>query len=469
MKAAAEQRSPELGPRTMAGNLAAQGCAVFLVFLSGLLVARLSGPEVLGGYALLRVLPWLTGVVVSCGLPLASAYYLAGELRDDPRLRPTLALLAAVGSTAGALVWLAMVPLLDGFFPDVPRWQLTLVAVTVLTQLLTVWGKACCQGRADMPGADLVIVAEEFLFLPAYGLALLTGLRDTDAVVAGLLGGGVAATATSLGRLVRTGFGHRWGRPSAPLAAEVLRYGARGQLGNLLLLVNLRLDFLAVGALSGPAVLGVYAVASKFAELVRLPAVAVHYVLYPRFARDGPLLAGQEMRRMLPRALAVTAAPVPLLLGAAALVLPLLYGPAFSAAVLPACILLGGLAFEGATAVCTAYLYGVGRPGLTSCAMGAGVAVTVVLDVLLIPRFGAVGAAVASSASYLVTAVVAVTLTWAVTRSRRNHHAYGIRSSRLRAPARPRRPHRRRARGPGGAERPAPLTAGPPHDGDHPT
>ncbi|MEU6372892.1 polysaccharide biosynthesis C-terminal domain-containing protein [Streptomyces sp. NPDC046909] len=467
MKGAVERRAPELGRRSMVGNLAAQGCAVLVVFVAGLLVARLYGPEVLGEYALLRIMPWLTGVVVSCGLPLASAYFLAGDLRDDPRLRPTLAVLAAVGSTAGALLWLALVPVLDRFFPGIPRWQLALVALTVITQLLTVWGKACCQGRADMRGADLVIVAEEFLFLPAFGLALLAGLRDTGAVVAALLGGGAAATATSLGRLARTGFGRHWGRPSAPLAAQVLLYGARGQSGNLLLLVNLRLDFLVVGALSAPAVLGVYAVASKFAELMRLPAVAMHYVLYPRFARDGPRLAGQEVRRMLPRALALTAALVPPLLGAAVFALPQLYGPAFRDAVLPACILLGGLAFEGATAVCTAYLFGVGRPGLTSCAMGAGVAVTVVLDLLLIPRFGAVGAAVASSAAYLVTAVVLVALTRIAARPRRNRHEYGIRSLRTRAPARPCRLHRRRARGPGGADRPAPLAAGPSHGRGH--
>ncbi|RPF38083.1 lipopolysaccharide biosynthesis protein [Streptomyces sp. TLI_185] len=443
------RQTPDLGRRSMAGNLAAQGASVGLVFVASLLVAWLSGPEVLGEYALLRVLPWLTGVVVSCGLPLASAYFLAGERRDDPRLRPTLALLAAAGSAAGALLWLAAVPLLDGLFPTVPGRQLALLAVTVITQLLTVWGKACCQGRADMRGANLVIVAEEFLFLPAYGLALLAGLHGSDAVVAGLVGGGAAATATSLGRLVRTGFGRGWGRPLVPLATEVLRYGARGQLGNVLLLVNRRLDFLFVDALSGPAVLGIYAVASKFAELLRLPAVAMQYVLYPRFSRDGPRLAAEEMHRFLPRATALTAALVPPLVGASVIALPLLYGRAFEDAVLPACVLLVGLAVEGAVAVTTAYLFGVGRPGMSSWGMGAGVAVTVVLDVLLIPRYGAVGAAVASSIAYLVTTGVLVTLARVVAGhgpgSRRNGHAQRIRSVLHRSPTRPRRLHRRRA------------------------
>ncbi|MFF4055883.1 lipopolysaccharide biosynthesis protein [Streptomyces sp. NPDC001668] len=465
------RQAPGLGRRSMAGNLAAQGAAVCVVFVASLLVARLSGAEVLGEYALLRVMPWLTGVVVSCGLPLASAYFLAGEQRDDPRLRPTLALLAVAGSAAGALLWLAAVPLLDRFFTTVPRWQLTLVALTVVTQLLTVWGKACCQGQADIRGANLVIVAEEFLFLPAYGLALLAGLHGSGAVVAGLVGGGTAATATSLGRLARTGFARGWGRPSAPLAAEVLRYGARGQLGNVLMLVNLRLDFLIVGALSGPAMLGVYAVASKFAELMRLPAVAMHYVLYPRFSRDGPRLAREEMRRILPRATALTAALVPPLVGASVIALPLLYGRAFQGAVVPACVLLVGLAVEGAAAVSTAYLFGVGRPGMSSWGMGAGVVVTVVLDALLIPRYGVVGAAVASSIAYLITTAVLVTLTRVVaargTPSRRNRHAHRIRSLLRRTPARPRRLHRRRARGPGGAHSPASVAADPRRGRDH--
>ena len=55
----------------------------------------------------------------------------------------------------------------------------------------------------------------------------------------------------------------------------------RGQLGGMLTLLNLRLDFAILGALAGPAVLGVYAVASKYAELLRLPGLAVTYVLLP--------------------------------------------------------------------------------------------------------------------------------------------------------------------------------------------
>ena len=37
--------------------------------------------------------------------------------------------------------------------------------------------------------------------------------------------------------------------------------------------------------MAGPAVLGAYAVASKYAELLRLPGTALTWVFYPRLAK----------------------------------------------------------------------------------------------------------------------------------------------------------------------------------------
>jgi O-antigen/teichoic acid export membrane protein len=408
--------TPALGRRSAVANLAAQGGALGVVSIASLLVARSGGAAVLGDYTLLRVLPWLTGVLFSCGLPVASSYFL-GARRDEPALRSTLLVVALIGAVAGAAAWLALVPALHGlFFHGLSKSLVALGAISVMTQLWTVWAKACCQGAADLRGANLIIVCEELSFLPAYGLGLAVGLRGIDAVMAGMIVGGICATAIALGRLAVTGFFRELNAPSTALAKAVVGFGARGQLGNLLWLVNLRLDFLVLGILAGPATLGVYAVASKFAELMRLPATALNYVLYPRFTRQLPAVAGREARRLLTRACLLTTAAAPVLAVASVLALPLLFGPAFRAAVVPACILLIGLAVEGAAAVSSAYLWGAGRPGANSIGMGLGVIITVALDLILIPRHGAIGAAVASSIAYLATTALLTGLTWTCSR-----------------------------------------------------
>jgi lipopolysaccharide/colanic/teichoic acid biosynthesis glycosyltransferase len=178
----------------------------------------------------------------------------------------------------------------------------------------------------------------------------------------------------------------------------------------MLWLMNLRFDFVLLGALAGPAVLGVYAVASKFAELMRLVPTAVNYVLYPRFARIGPAEATAEARRLLPRSTALTVAMTPLLALATVIALPILYGQAYRGAILPAEVIIIGLSVEGAAAVASAYLVGIGRPGLNSVGMGFGTIITVALDVILIPRLGAMGGAITSAVTYVTATMFLVML-----------------------------------------------------------
>ena len=92
------------------------------------------------------------------------------------------------------------------------------------------------------------------------------------------------------------------------------------------------------------------------------------------------------------------------------MLIPALYGSDFKGAITPAHIILVGLAPQGIAAVITAFLYGVGRPGLNSLGMAVGLAATVVLDLLLIPRFGAVGAASASAVAYASSTLALVWL-----------------------------------------------------------
>ncbi len=385
------------------------------------MVARAGGPTVLGEYALLRVLPWLFGVVFSCGLPTASAFFLAGDHRKDRRLRPTLVLMALAGTTLGSLAWLACAEFFQGvFFKAMAVRLVALAAVLVTTQLVTVTAKACCQGNRDIAGANLVIVAEELWFVLVYPLVLVAvGNRGIDSVIIALIASGALAGLTGIWRLARQGFFGDWDLPSAGLAKKIGVYGARGQLGNMLWLTNLRFDFVLLGALAGPAVLGIYAVASKFAELLRLAPTAINYVLYPRFANLGSEQATAEGRRLLPQATALTLLLTPFVAIIAYFGPVLLYGSAFRGAVAPAEIIIFGLSIEGAAAVSSAYLLGVGRPGLNSIGMGVGATITVTLDLILIPKYGALGGAITSAITYAATTV---TLTFIAYRVARKAH-----------------------------------------------
>jgi O-antigen/teichoic acid export membrane protein len=419
------RRQPQGWRRLLAGqhnpivaNLVARLGAIASLSLASLLVARVAGPAGVGTLVLLRVLPWLAGLLLGSGCYGAAPYFLSGPGRSEPRYRATIPAMTLAAGVVGAVLWVAAAPVLQRhFFSELSVALVAVAAVTVVTQVLESTAMACSQGFDDLGGSNRILFLEEFLFLPFFGLLLLAGSDHLVAIVVALLLGDLATALPGWVRLARRGFFAGAGRPSLVLARRVAAYGFRAQLGSIALLLNARLDVAIVGALMGPAALGIYAVASRYAELLRLPSLAMNYVLYPDYARDGGTVAADKARAMLPRIGWIPAAlAVPMAL-AAPLVLPLFYGPAFKEAVLPACVLLLGLVLAGVYGIISAYFSGVGRPGLNSVAVGAGLPVTVALDLLLIPHFGVMGAAVASTAAYATTTGVLVACFRAVTRA----------------------------------------------------
>jgi O-antigen/teichoic acid export membrane protein len=423
-------RLTNLVPAVLTVNVAARVVALASLTVATILVAHAGGPKLLGELTLLRVLPGLVGVLVGCGLPSAAPFFLAGENRDKPRLRTTIIVLTLAGSLAASGCWLVLSPVIHRVFFH--PWHMGVVlaaAVPVFSQLWVATGKSFLQGENDMRGANWAIAAEEAAFLPVY-VALLPVMHGTSLLMTALVGADVLVTGGIIVRLALRGYLRRWGRPDLRLAREICGYGIRGQVGGMLSLVNLRLDLVILGAFVGPGTLGVYAVASKYAELLRLPGLAITYVLYPRLATRDRKDAARDVAALLPRALVLTAlAAIPL--AAAVPLLPDVYGHAFVSAMTPAYILLFGLIGEGMAGLVSAYLYAVGRPGANSLALGVSVVVTIAGDVTLIPHYHAVGAAAASAAASLTSSAALLACYFAVRKLAHQppHGATAVRAS----------------------------------------
>jgi O-antigen/teichoic acid export membrane protein len=312
--------------------------------------------------------------------------------------------MAVAAGIAGGAIWAAAAPVVGPeLFRGVPVGLVALAGVSVLTQLVESCGKACSQGFGDLRGSNRVIVLEELLFLPWYGILLGSGAGTYAAIVLALPLGDVTTATLAWGRLTRRGYFTGVGRPSLELARRVSGYGLRAEVGSVMQTLNARLDFAITAVLIGPRAVGIYAIASRYAELLRLPSLALNYVLLPAYARAGTTTARGDATRALGRLWwtpLVAAAPMAAI---APFVLPFAYGREFSGATAPSLVLLIGLCGGVVNGIVTAYFAGIGRPGLTSLAIGAGLVVTVALDLALIPPFGVMGAAVASTVTYLTT------------------------------------------------------------------
>ena len=168
-------------------------------------------------------------------------------------------------------------------------------------------------------------------------------------------------------------------------------------------------DVLMVGGLRGSEAAGVYAAASKIAGLGAFALHAMNAVLVPMIARLHAAGEHAELRRLVRRAtLATFAATVALSVPLALAREPImsLFGAEFLPGTRPMLVLLGGYAFSAAAGPVGFIMTMTGRQQRTIRAVGLAAVLNVALNAALIPRYGTLGAAVATASATLVWNVI---------------------------------------------------------------
>ncbi|MCO5998419.1 lipopolysaccharide biosynthesis protein [Actinoallomurus rhizosphaericola] len=200
------------------------------------------------------------------------------------------------------------------------------------------------------------------------------------------------------------------------VARRTLRLGLRYHTGLVSMFLLLRADVLILGAMTTTAEVGLYAVAVTLMELGRVPPDVLANLAMPRQLEDDERAAALFTVRSTRIAALVAAGSVGLLCAAAPLLVPAVYGPAFTGAVGPLLALAPGLWSIGASRPVGAFLLRLDRPLWNSMTAVAALTVNVAVNLALIPSCGAVGAALASSVAYTVLAVLQVLWFLRVTR-----------------------------------------------------
>ena len=184
-------------------------------------------------------------------------------------------------------------------------------------------------------------------------------------------------------------------------ARELARHSRGAHLANLLAFANYRFGYYAVAALAGAGALGVLSVGVALAEAVWLIPRSTALVQYVALvnAADQPGQA-HAARRGSRLTLLATAAAVAVLAAVPAAWLAAVFGPEFGAAHGVILALAPGILLNGAGMPASTYFAATGQYRVNNRAGLLGLAVTVPVALLLVPRLGLVGAALGMSASY---------------------------------------------------------------------
>lgn len=391
--------------RAIAGTAATRTLLIALGLAADVIVARTLGPRSRGEYAAVMLGAMFLAQVLDFGLPTASTYLVARQPAWDGSLLTNHLVFAAIGlCVITPLTYYLASALATDFVAihgsDVITAALGLVAVTVTLNHLN----GILLGRQAIGRANLAALSASCTFLICILLLSSTSTITLSSIVLShLLSRGIACAYA----LATLHIGGRM-RPDASILSESLHYGSRVYVASLATLTNYRLDQLLVVSMLGPVQLGFYVIARGLGERLYLLPEAIATVMLPVVAAGSRADATARTSAILRLtslcaccAVAVTAVTGPLLV-------PLVYGDAYSPVVFPLSALLPGVVALSASKVLAADLAGRGKPDYAMWGSILCVVLGLGLDLAFIPSLGITGAALAASISNTVSAAMFV-------------------------------------------------------------
>ncbi len=366
--------------------------------LIGILIARFLGPTGKGYYSGVFLF-YNTFTMVAGTLGPAVTYQIT-RLKTSPK---TVFLTASLYSSAIGVLAIISFWVFTLFKPGYHLGMIWLVvSVTPLTLIVTNLN-GLFQGLNRIITLNWIGIAAGFLQLILLCIGFL-GFRINVqiAIVFWLIG---QLTTFMAGLWVSREF---WWPPqfqyvSFRLLKELLTFGGQISLGSLIGILNSRIDSFLVLAFLKTKQYGLYSVAVNAAELLWYASGAISVAICAHVGSATLKRAGQLTAKAVRHTLLINI-PLAALMWSVSWLIPLVYGERFTTAMLPYRIMLPGiLAYSIASIFSTYFTNQLGKPKFPLLISTISMLIDFGLSVLLVPRWGLVGGALANTLSYCLS------------------------------------------------------------------
>lgn len=375
--------------------------AVPAAFLTSVLAARLLGAGGLGAAAVAITVATFSSLIANAGLGISAVYFLGRRPELQGSIVNNLLALTTVSVSVAFLLMLLSVPLTLGLVLPPGHSPDVLIAAAALAPAMVAVdvGSATLLGLHARGRYMVVEVVRTLATLAATAAVLLLGARTEQAYVLATAAATAGAAVVAWVAVARIAGPLRL-RVDRLFIRDALSMGTRGQAGNLLQFVNLRLDLLLVSAFLRVEAAGVYLVAVRVAEVVVQVANAVAALTFPRVAAQVDAADTTSTERATRVTLAIVAISAGLLALVAEPLLVLTFGESFRSGTVALRLTLLAMVPLALSRILTGDLKGRGRADLVSIANVVGVVLTAALGLALIPALGIEGAALSSLGAY---------------------------------------------------------------------
>jgi O-antigen/teichoic acid export membrane protein len=395
-----------------------QMAGILFTVLTTAVIARWLGPEGKGIIDLALLVPGMLSLFLSGGINVANVYFAGTRRLDVPILTENSIKFAILATILGVVIvgiliasgWLLFL------VPGISTWLVLLAMVGLPFRLLSSYLSGILLGLQRIITVNMINLVQNILTLILI-IFLVIGLRmGLSGPILSSLGAGM------LGLIILIIILHREGSLSEPhrnpsAMHSILSFGLKGYIGNVLQFFNYRLDMFLVNYFIGSGSVGIYSVSVGLAEILWYFPNAVGFVIFPKATATKPEVMSAFTPKVFLITLGVTALGAIGLMVLGKTFIQLIYSFAFVDAYIPMLVLLPGVILLGGAKVLTNEIAGRGYPQYNSINAGIALILTVIFDLILIPRFGILGAALASSIAYAVIFFTSVGFYLVVSRS----------------------------------------------------
>ncbi|UFS69344.1 flippase [Geomonas sp. RF6] len=396
-----------------------------------ILLARWLEPAGFGVLNMMINLQGVSAIVAGFGIPMALTRYVArGERPGEESVPPSCALAGAalLGAVAGLSLQLLAEPIARLYRMPQLSGLIALLGWGLPFSCFTETLLGLFNGLRNMRSyACLVFVRSASMVLFSWTL-VIAGYGVEGAVWgmvlsagAGALYGGIAARRHLAGGLSRF----------FPAIRRLCRFGSRIFGSNAVSELVNRADVLLVGYFLSASQVGVYSSAASISALLLIIPSAIQKVSYPASSAYWAGNDQESLQSMVDKVMKYSACVLfPVGLGTLFFgreIIALVFGRAYLDGYLPLCILLVPRVLGGSTLVPVGSLFsGIGRPEVSLKIDSSICVLNLLLNVLLIPRFGIAGAAAALALAQLCGYGAALALLARIVRIRIDWKWFGM-------------------------------------------
>ena len=373
-----------------------------------IIIARVLGSSGQGQYTLAILLPTMLYTLLNSGLSISTVFYIGQKKYSDCQIYSTNLFTSLLLSIASIFIGLIIIFFFKDYFFESLTVKLLLYTLLIIPLLFTQKNlQTIFQGKEDFEKFNMIVILNQLgllLFAILFVLVLDMG------VFGAILSFAMSQFLMSLASFYLLKVYYNLFLPnqiSMNYAKDSFIFGLKGHISNVLSFINYRIDIFIIAYFLDDIAVGLYSVAVLISERIWLVSQSVSSVLFARVANLSDDAERNKFTSLASRnTLLITFVGGLILALVCNWFINLFFGESYSQSVIPFLYLIPGVVIFSMSKVLANDFIGRGYPQINTYIAFVTALCNLGLNFWLIPKYGIKGAAIATTSSYLLDALM---------------------------------------------------------------